>query len=454
MNADYHYFRLIVALVLLGALPAQAQKFWLLTYEFPGGPKTGIAKIGDTCLIVGLTDGVLRSFNEGNKWDRVLDADQVFTVFATDNGVVYAGGAGKIYVSENFGESWDSVSLNHNYPVTQFTVTPDGAAYAITGTTDINGYAGAGVYYSPDHGTHWLPRNNGLGNYLSCNRIAADRNGRLYLTVADEFADGGGGLFISENNGLAWEHIDLTFDGDGVINDEVSVQYGWGLNVSPQDTVYLSVDAVAVNVGVRLNLYKHIGEVRQNGHWRRMAVNKNSSSWWSDRLLNGIHFAKNGDFYSSISGSLNVGGTYFSKDGGMNWNQQKQGLGLDVFGEFNAQSFVEKSSGKVFMVQYFDERIYWADTSRVTSVGEPLPVKAVQYAVQPNPAGANETVKLVFKDTWGNKSVAIMDTNGKIVSGYDTQEPELEFDPLLLPGIYLLAIREEESMGYAKLIVH
>lgn len=433
---------------------AYAQKFWLTTYEFPGGPKTGIAAIGDSCLIAGLTDGVLRSFNEGQSWEKVLDAGAVYTVFATTAGEVLAGGAGKIYFSTDYGSTWDAVDLNHNYPVIQFAQNEAGDLFAITGALDILlGYVGAGVYYSGDQGKTWVQRNNGLGDFLSCNKIAVDRNGRLYLMVADELVDGQGGLFISENNGLQWIHIDIRIDGEGVIDDGIDVQYSTGLDISPQDSVYLSIDGVAVNAGVRLNLRKHIDDVPDSAKkWSRMKVG-NSISWWLDRLLNGIHFSVKGDRYSSVSGSPVIGGTYFSKNKESTWSKQQQGLGFDIFGRFGVQTFAEKSSGKIFMVQYLDERIYWADTSLVTSVKNPFPDGQKRYPVFPNPVASGEKIQIDFEQAGPVKTVIVFDNSGKMIATYHTGQQALELVAPRSPGVYLLRVAERDGGGMVRLIV-
>ncbi len=213
-------FLLSAALFLLFEGSVFAQKFWLTTYEFPGGPKTGIAAIGDTCLVAGLTNGVLRSFNEGQNWNKVLESSAVFTVYATPEGVVLAGGKGRIFVSTDYGSTWDSVALGHQYPVVEFAHLADGGLFAITGLSDPSlGYVGAGVYFSDDDGATWTQRNNGFGNYLSCDQIAADTYGRVYVTVRDEVSQGPGGLFFSDNKGLNWHHVDIRFDGDGVVEN-------------------------------------------------------------------------------------------------------------------------------------------------------------------------------------------------------------------------------------------
>ena len=438
---------LIPAILLLVLADANAQKFWLTTYEFPGGPKTGIAASGDTCLYAGLTRGVLRSWNEGNRWDTVLAAENVFTVFATESGTVLAGGRGKVYYSSDYGSRWDSVSLGNYFPVRKFVRHPSGSYFAITGELDISlGFIGGGVYYSPNGGASWTPRNNGLGTYLSCDQLAVDKNGRLYVTASDEYVTGNGGLFISDNEGQLWEHIAIRIDGRGVIDDAVKIEMSSGMNVSADDTLYLSVSGVNGNTGIRLNMCQHISAVTSNDFWRCMKVG-NSISWWLDRLLNGIHFSHNGDFYSSVSGSANIGGTFFSKSRGEIWNQQLQGLGYDMFGAYSRQAFAEKSSGKVFMVQYLDERIYWADTSRIITGGDDLVPEPVVHLF-PNPSAGQLWIRASGIEP---VSISVYAVNGEKIS-------ERPFSNIVgiesLPaGVYVLEITDKLQHSFRKRFV-
>ncbi len=415
-----------------------AQKFWLTTYEFPGGPKTGIAGIKDTCLIAGLTYGVLRSFDEGQDWDSVLLSGPVYTVHATDEGVVLAGGAGKIYVSTDYGTHWDSVDLNHNYLVTRFAHTSDGDLFAITGNLDINlGFVGAGVFYSADNGVTWTPRNNGLGAYLSCDQIATDKHDRVYLTVKDELSDGPGGLYVSNDDGLHWQHVDIVIDGDGVIEPDIDVSDTRGLSVSPQDTLYISLEGSAGTVFVRLNLCRHIDDLFTGGDWKLLDI-WDGSSWWLDPTLHGIHFARNGDFYSSIPGTPSQGGTWFKRKNSATWNQQLQGLGYDVSGFYNTQFFAEKSSGKVFMVQYLDERIYWADTSLTTPVVNLPPAPEERMRIYPNPVKINEKVRIFLDGNRESGWIYTFDLTGKMISRKFVQGTEFEAPPTGRAGIYFL----------------
>jgi len=252
---------------LITAIPAQ--KFWLTTYEFPGGPKVGLTLSGDSCLFAGIRNGIIRSCNDGFHFDQVLGASAIYTVYSAGSGEILAGGPGKIFFSVDSGHNWDSITLDSNYPVTQFLENHSGGLFAITGTLDPErGYVGSGVYYSENGRSDWEKRNQGLGSYLCCDRIAMDRNGRLYLAVSDEYNSGNGGLFISEDNGKSWEHIDIRIDGKNTIPDDIQAGQTFGLSVSPDDSLYFSFTGSADNVAVDLNLVIDIREIGGPGFWR------------------------------------------------------------------------------------------------------------------------------------------------------------------------------------------
>ncbi|MBK6281304.1 MAG: exo-alpha-sialidase [Draconibacterium sp.] len=145
-----------------------------------------------------------------------------------------AGGSGKIFIIESSGQNWDSIPINSAYPVIQFAENSNGELFAITSIYDdsLRNYVGSGVFFSGDNGLSWTPRNNGLGIYTSCGRIAIDKNDRLYVAASDNYNSGSGGLFISDNNGIEWKHIDITIDGKNAINNNLQVGNTFCLSVS------------------------------------------------------------------------------------------------------------------------------------------------------------------------------------------------------------------------------
>lgn len=443
---------IILLLIISFAQIGFAQKFWLTTYEFPGGGKTGITTTPNGCLFVSLTNGVIKSCDEGNSFDQILQASATYCIYSTSSGKVFVGGEGKIFSTSNNGQTWDSVSVGTTYPINKIIQNSQGQLFAITGVlTNEDGFVGDGVFFSNDNGLSWSQRNNGLGIYTCIEQIAIDKNDRLYLSVADEYVTGNGGLFISENNGLLWEHISINVDGRGAINDQIRIANAWSISISPQDSVYVSFFGTAVNTSVRLNTVKHISEIKNNTHWKVYSVN-NSASWWHDKLLNTIHFARNGDKYSSVSGSINFGGTFFNKNSQSSWQKINFGLGTDMNGLQNIQHFAEAPNGKIFMVQTFDERVYYTDTSVVTSV--PNDNQAFQQInVFPNPVRAGDNV--FFTNLSGNQkaNVKCYDASGKQVfeTIYFTNS---NFTAPQKQGAYFLTFEVGNFKAVKKLIVY
>lgn len=452
MKSVYILLPLLIAVQLVTSVSnIQAQKFWLTTYEFPNGPKTGIAQPDDNNLLASYRTGILHSKNGGTHFDIVLHASSVFSLFSSGSGQVFAGGSGKIFKSLNRGLSWDSVSLNTIFPIIQFIENQQGHLFAITGALDPEkGYLGDGVFFSNDQGKTWTQRNSGLGNYKSCERIACDKYGWIYLTVADESVSGNGGLFVSNDNGLSWQHIDIRIEGKNAISNEIKVSNSTGLTVTPDDTLMVGLSGIAGNTLVQLNLKKKISAVPDNSFWKPFNIT-NTNTWWNDRLLGNVFFAKNGDRYSSVASSVNQGGTYFQKKGKATWQRYDYGLGLDMNGTRNFQHFAENSSGKVFMVQMLDERIYWTDESLLTSA--PGPVVRKDFSIYPNPVQCGETIRLKLGDGLVEYQIVVYDSTGAIVHSASQTQQNPELVAPSVPGVYLVVARSQQQQFVSKLVV-
>lgn len=445
-----HLF-ILACVLALTTLDLQAQKFWLTTYEFPNGPKTGLIQPSDNNLLASYRFGILQSKNGGSHFDVVLHASSVFSIFSTSSGNIYAGGPGKVFRSFNQGLSWDSVSLNSSYPVLQFAENPQGHLFAITSAFDTEkGYVGDGVFFSNDQGKTWTQRNSGLGNLKSCERIASDKNGRIYLTVADDHVSGNGGLFISDDNGLSWQHIDIRIDGKNAISNEIKIANTTGLSVTPDDSLIISLSGIAVNTMVELNLKKKIHSISDNSFWKPYNIT-NTNTWWDDRLMGNVYFAKNGDRYSSVAGSVNQGGTYLQKKGKATWQRYDYGLGLDMNGTRNFQHFAENSSGKVFMVQMLDERIYWTDESLLTST--PAPVELKNFSIFPNPVKRGEIIQILSGRDLSEYQITVYDSTGKVVIPVEKTFQNPKIVASLIPGIYFVVALKQQERIISKLVV-
>ncbi|WP_400190540.1 T9SS type A sorting domain-containing protein [Hymenobacter sp. B81] len=434
------HFCLLLLLLLLGlAAPSRAQSFWRTTRDFPGGLKFGLAATGDSTLLTTAETGVWRTSNQGRSWTRVLRARQLGAIHVTRAGWLLVGGPGKVYRSADGGSSWDSVALASPYPVAEFLETAQGNLLAGTGMIDfVDGFVGSGVFFSADQGQTWTARNGGLGAGRFVNHLAADRHGRLYLTVADDVRANQPGLYTSTDQGLSWQHLPVRIDrGVGFAN--LTLYQATSLVVSPQDSLLLSFNGSGGNFGVALNLSKSIAETGNPAAYWTVQPALHSSWWWDGALLNRVHFARNGDWYSSRRGSPNTGGTLVSDNQGRSWLRIQFGLGLDEFLQRSPQHFVEVSDGKIFMIQERDERVYWTNASVITAVSKGRAQRPAQ--LYPNPTAGALTVQLAAGQQ--ARRVQLLDPSGRLLRSFS---PLPGGQPLRLDltgepaGLYLLTV--------------
>lgn len=444
-------------LILLAAIigfagNVHAQKFWLTTYEFPGGPKTGLAGMQDSILFYSTPSMVFRSSDAGQHFDTIFTASRLYTLFLDSSRVLYGGGNGKIFVSMDLGLTWDSVVVG-SYPVVMFREAGSGNIFAATGTSDmVEGYVGDGISFSSDAGKHWHQRKAGLPIKPFVDRLASDSHGRVYITIADDQAPDTKGLFVSDDLGLSWQHEQIVIDGANTIENTVFVSSASGLSVSPDDSIYLSFEGIAradaSGVLVHLNLVKHRDEIGKPTPWQRMHVG-GTGSWWYDAQLNNIHFARNGDRYSSRTGTATFGATYFMRHGAW-WQSTDRGLGLDATGMRSEQTFYETSTGKIYMIQAYDERLYWADTSVLGIVRSPQ--ISMSSSIYPNPVHRGEHVCVELPMSAGLPlGLGITNSLGQEVGPVDLRAGNLFIAPTA-PGVYLL--HSDDGLPVGRFIVH
>jgi len=356
---------LFTNLLLIVSLSTLAQGFWLTTRDFPGGPKTTLAGLEDSVLVVGTPNGIWRSDNEGYSWTKKLSSSYVFSLFVSSTGTIMAGGNGKLFLSHNKGVSWDSLSVPTSFPIIKIVENKDHEYFLIaSGFTNEEGFVGDGVLYNNGDLKTWVQRNTGLPiNLRSAEHLAVDKNGRIYLTLPDENTTGLGGLYFSDDDGLMWQQSPLVVNNLGTIK----VLNSFSISITPQDSVIVSVNGTAVNISTRLNLIKHINDVANNSSWRPLSIRK-AINWWEDLNLNSIHYAKNGDWYSSVSSSISTGGSFYSTDRGLTWVKRTMGMGISRTDRYENNFHYEASTGKVFMVQLLDERIYYTNESLLNPI--------------------------------------------------------------------------------------
>jgi hypothetical protein len=346
-------------------MTASAQGFWLTTRDFPGGPKTAFTGLEDSILVVGTPNGIWRSTNEGFSWERSRPTSYIYTLYTSSSGTIVAGGSSKLFFSYDKGVTWDSVAVPTSYPIRKIVENRDHEFFFIaSGFTNEEGFVGDGVFYNSGDLKDWVKRNSGLPpSLLAAEQLNTDKNGRIYVTLPDENTTGTGGLYYSDNKGVSWQQSPLFLNNLGTIK----VLNSFAINITPQDSIIVSINGTAVNISTQLNVIKHINDVANNSAWRPWRIRK-TGNWWEDIALNTIHFSRTGDWYSSVSSTISTGGAFYSTDNGTNWIKQTQGLGISATDRYENNFHYESSAGKLFMVQALDERVYYTNNTLLNPI--------------------------------------------------------------------------------------
>lgn len=164
----------------------------------PPGPYYAFLSFPGREILTTAGDGVYRSRDAGNSWQKLLAADSTAEPLALGvslDGVLFAAGGSRVWRSADSGATWQAFTAGlETAEVHTLAILADGTLFA----------GGNGVYRSEDRGETWTrtrtwPANPGI------NVLALNREGQL-LAGTD------GGLFKTVDNGDKWENLGLVFD--------------------------------------------------------------------------------------------------------------------------------------------------------------------------------------------------------------------------------------------------
>lgn len=425
---------ILLLLAGLTTLPGHAQTFWQTTASAPFGPKKGLLAIGDSTLLTAVSMGLLRSTNQGRSWKLVRRTRPVYTLYATRQGLLLAGGTGVVYRSHDAGTTWDSVAVATVYPITTFTATTQGDLLLGTGGYDARGNdVGDGVFFSDDAGRTWTPRNAGFGTARSVTHLLADQQGRLFAATT-EYDDPSKqpGLYWSANSGQLWHHLPLHLN-DPQWPRPVTVYYVTSLVITPQDSLICSFTGAMHPILAQGNFIKSVADATNPAiGWTSLM---SSGRWWDHDPVLPVHIARDGSWYSSRIG-LRSGGTLRSTNQGRSWSLLKGGLGSTNTGLYQQQFFAEFPSGKLFMVQLGDGQVYY---HQATALAAKAPQKAPAVELFPNPTtGPLQVVSIPGQRV---ASITLYDLQGRhLRTVRPTAEPARIDLTAEVPGMYQVTV--------------
>ncbi len=173
---------------------------------------------GVNVIAVGDAGKIFRSENGGNSWSSyTLSAVNFKNVFSFNNTVWIAGNDGKIYKT-----------LKTNSPINSYNVGTTNSINSVCFLDDNNGYLcgdGGIVYMTVDGGVTWVQRNSGIStanlNSISFldqnNGIVVGENGTVFITID------GGANWTPENVGTTRNLLRTKYFTDGIT---VTGEYG------------------------------------------------------------------------------------------------------------------------------------------------------------------------------------------------------------------------------------
>ncbi|MBS1910858.1 MAG: T9SS type A sorting domain-containing protein [Bacteroidetes bacterium] len=314
-----------------------------------GGQAVAIAVIGDVVVVSADHNGLFRSEDHGDHWERVgyRFRNDFIQLLLVHGSTLLAFGSDS-YRSTDIGRTWEQI--------------PSWSAFFETDACFIGDtlYAsphGGDVYRSTDDGTHWAMVGHAPGNWTS---IVAANGSTLYFS-ADS------GLYSSHDGGTTWDRVMVTPTGVSVrafaAHDSILVA---SIGDDPSyisDRLYRSTNNgktwFSAGIGVTADRIRSIvwdgREFFACGGYHGGVFRSTDGSTWS-RIQGGFTDEINiiwvrGDTMFAGSGDGHDGGLYRSVDHGVTWKRINNGFtsrSIGSFAEFDGDLYATASNEGLF----------------------------------------------------------------------------------------------------------
>jgi len=256
------------------------------------------SNINPNIIYVGTRTGIFKSMDGGKSWldiNSVIFKDLfVHSLLVSPTGdTLLIGTDNGLYRSSDAGGQWTEVDANLDIKATK-TIAGGYAEKVFCGTPE-------GIYRSEDWGNTWTKVPVKI-RAIAVNDVAFDTT---VTPTGILLGTDGAGIYLSTNEGRAWDHLKISEGFNRVINCVVS-----------DSTIVANLSISDSSRRIRNRLYK---KMRWEDYWNDISINLPENDFVSSVAINPkdekMLFA--GSYHSLI---------YKSIDGGLTWEQKSRGI--------------------------------------------------------------------------------------------------------------------------------
>lgn len=180
---------------------------WIQT----GGPEGGeidciVQK--ENILYAGGAGGIFISSNNGSDWHNLNSGlpnnTWVYSITFNGNDIFIGTRLKGIFKSSDEGLSW--IAMNTGLPAESWAYTLYIASNGIYAGI-YNSLEGSGIYFSSDMGNSWIEKNSGLPSVSKLVTSFIEINGKIFASTTYFSFSGGFGIYASTNNGNNWFQV-------------------------------------------------------------------------------------------------------------------------------------------------------------------------------------------------------------------------------------------------------
>ncbi len=253
---------------------------WIQSKGLYGTDVRAISVTKNDVIFISSMQGIFRSSDYCNTWNRVLDIQAMYPIFQTNTGAIIF-------------DDWRSVDQGINWSQTQYLGI---RSFAENSNNEIFGVAYQGkIYKSTDDGLTWNLIFQ-IANEDFLNSITIDNNGNIYIGTQKINGQGVGDIYKSTDDGISWNIIlDSSIQNYGIVYKVFNDSNG---------TIYASTSSPTGGL---------ISSSNGGATWNKIMPTISLDA-----------FVKDGNIFSACSSA----GVFVSTDNGKTWNQKNYGMTL------------------------------------------------------------------------------------------------------------------------------